>query len=123
MFSESKKHKYNSPYAGLCLLRSILEVRIARILDSLCAVGAYKIWSYEAEQIKFKGVKGGKRIYIPDFRVVDKSSRTFYIEGKGYLKPNDKKKMEAIKNQGYDIYLLMANDVSQWEKSLSLSRI
>ncbi len=123
MSLESNRHPYNSPYAKLCYLRSILEVRIARILDRLCEAGVYRTWSYEAEQFRFKGSKGGSRIYIPDFRVVDRAHKVFYIEGKGVLKPNDIKKMESIKLRGYDIYLLMSKDVAQWEKSLLLSRI
>jgi len=104
-------------------MRSLLEVRIGRILDRLCRARSYITWSYEAEQFKFKGTKGGSRRYIPDFRVVDKKGIAFYIEGKGYFKPNDKKKIEAMKLKGYDIYLLYAKDVTNWEESLTLSRI
>lgn len=50
--------------------------------------------------------------YIPDFEVITKSGRKFYIEVKGYLRPEDRTKMIAVKhlNPDADIRLLFAKN-------------
>lgn len=49
-------------------------------------------FAYEAESLKY--IVEGK--YKPDF-IVDFGSEKIYIEGKGFLKPSDRVKMEAVK--------------------------
>lgn len=48
--------------------------------------------------------------YVPDFVVTTKSGRKFFIEVKGYLRPEDRTKMIAVKhvNPDTDIRLLFA---------------
>ena len=50
--------------------------------------------------------------YIPDFEVTTKSGRKFFIEVKGYLRPEDRTKMVAVKfnNPDADIRLLFAKN-------------
>lgn len=50
--------------------------------------------------------------YIPDFELTTKSGRKFFIEVKGYLRPEDRTKMVAVKeaNPNVDIRLLFAQD-------------
>lgn len=50
--------------------------------------------------------------YIPDFQVTTKSGRKFFIEVKGYLRPEDRTKMIAVKfaNPDVDIRLLFAKN-------------
>jgi hypothetical protein len=57
--------------------------------------------------------------YIPDFKVTTKSGRTFFIEVKGYLRPEDRTKMRAVKfnNPEADIRLLFASNQKLNKKS------
>ena len=113
---------YQSKVAGICQMRSGLEVRIARILDYLCSMHIYKSWSYEKFSFKYKNHKGYFHKYIPDFRIIDDMGKVFFIEGKGFIKKNDFHKLEAMKTLGYQVYLLADSDVKQWEKSLKIKR-
>lgn len=51
-----------------------------------------KVFDYEADRIPY--LFAGH--YIPDFRVTT-STGTLYIETKGYLRPEDKRKLVAVK--------------------------
>lgn len=50
-------------------------------------------FKYESEKIPYIL----KRNYIPDFVVITKTGRKLYIECKGYLRPEHKSKMVAVK--------------------------
>ena len=39
------------------------------------------------------------RVYIPDFEITSRSGVTFLLEAKGYLRPEHKAKMVAVKQQ------------------------
>jgi Autographiviridae endonuclease I len=52
-------------------------------------------FSYETEQIPYT-IEGN---YIPDFPIKKKSGKKMYIEGKGYFRPESKRKMVAVKKQ------------------------
>ena len=114
----SSVFKYSSKHAGLIKLRSKLEGRIAKILDFLCDRKIYLSWSYEKQVVKYTNGKGQRKNYIVDFKVIGQDKRAFFIEGKGEMKDVDKRKIEAAKSLGMDIYLMQDRDVSDWEKSL-----
>jgi len=61
-------------------------------------------FSYETE--KFPYTIESK--YIPDFPIVTKSGKKFYVECKGYLRPEDKRKLVAVKkcNPELDVRIL-----------------
>lgn len=40
-----------------------------------------------------------KHEYIPDFQITLKSGKTFFVEVKGHFRPEDKRKMAAVKQQ------------------------
>lgn len=52
-------------------------------------------YDYESERIPYT-LNG---IYIPDFRLRLGSKHIIYIEAKGYLRPEHKRKMVAVKRQ------------------------
>jgi len=112
---------YFSPSAGKIFLKSKLEVRIARILDLLYERRIYKNWSYEKQIIRYKNGDGRFHNYYVDFKVIDSNSNPFFIEGKGKLRENDIRKLNAAKGTGVQLYLLKDEDVSQWEKDLFIS--
>lgn len=87
--------KFNNKKVGK--YRSTLEYNVSKKLPKRRGV---KI-AYEAHKLSYT-IPGN---YLPDFMVVLPSGRTFYIECKGWLRPDDKRKMVAVKhdNPGIDI--------------------
>ena len=75
-----------------------------RVYDTLLAFKGrdYKI-SYESEVIKYF-IEGN---YLPDWVLETKDGRTIFIEVKGYFRPNDLKKMDAVKKSNPDLNLKM----------------
>lgn len=57
-------------------------------------------FTYETEKLPYTVVE--HRVYIPDFIVDTPSGRRIYLEVKGYLKPEDRKKMVRVKDQHPD---------------------
>jgi hypothetical protein len=69
--------------------------------------------SYEAETLEYISV----RRYLPDFILVfSTSGHKRYIETKGYFRPEDRKKIEAIKKTGVDIRLIFMKDQKIYKK-------
>jgi hypothetical protein len=57
-------------------------------------------WEYEPEIFYFEDIKRGTRGYTPDMKVwKGKKSDYFWIEVKGYLKPQDKTKIRRFKKR------------------------
>lgn len=77
-------------------LRNKFERRISDELKSL----KLKV-SYETEKLPYIL----RRNYIPDFIVKTKAGKKIYIEAKGYLRPEHKSKLVAVKQQHPDIDL------------------
>ncbi|MCK5600254.1 endonuclease I [Candidatus Pacearchaeota archaeon] len=82
------------PYAG-CKMASKAEVKFAEWMDAKDIV-----WLYEAEKLDWIPPK---RKYTPDFKVKRKDGSFFFVEYKGYLRPADKTKMKAIRQQYPDL--------------------
>ena len=61
---------------------------------------------YEYESDKFPWQPPLKK-YTPDFKVYRKDMSYFYVEYKGYLRPPDRTKMKAFKEQHPDVDLRM----------------
>ena len=70
-----------------------------RIHDEL--KGAKVKAAYESEKIPY--VIHGR--YIPDFILTTKTGKKIYLECKGYLRPEHKRKMVAVKRQHTDLDL------------------
>ena len=62
-----------------------------------------------------------RRTYLPDFLVVLESGKSFFIEVKGWFRPEDRTKMIAVKayNPDLDIRLVFSNDGKLSSKSSS----
>jgi predicted nuclease of restriction endonuclease-like RecB superfamily len=82
------------PYKG-CKMASKAEVTFAEEMDRLDIP-----WLYEPEALQWEPPK---RKYTPDFKVMRPDGTYFFVEYKGYLRPNDKTKMKAIKQQHPDV--------------------
>lgn len=86
-------------------MKSKLEEDVASQLKKIKKIH----YSYETDKFKYV-IK--ERTYIPDFTIVLPSGRIFYIEAKGYLRPEDRTKMVAVKlaNPNADIRFLFSKD-------------
>ena len=90
-WAKRKKSKRRvHPYRGFNMA-SKAEVKFAEHMDSLGIV-----WLYEPERLDWIPPC---RKYTPDFTLMKKDGNTMYIEYKGYLRPEDKTKMAAIRKQ------------------------
>ncbi|MEE9302686.1 MAG: hypothetical protein V3U84_02765 [Thiotrichaceae bacterium] len=58
------------------------------------------LWLYEPEKFKWTPPD---RNYTVDFKVMRRDQSFFYVEFKGYLRPQDKRKMRAIRKQYPDL--------------------
>lgn len=83
-------HKY--PYKGF-IMASKAEVTFATYMDEEGIV-----WLYEPDQFEWSPPVKIKK-YKPDFKIMCKDGSYFYVEYKGYLRPEDKVKMKAMKLQ------------------------
>jgi predicted nuclease of restriction endonuclease-like RecB superfamily len=57
--------------------------------------------SYESERLHY----AVPQEYVPDFVVSFPSGRKIYIEGKGYFRPEDRRKLVAVRNSNPEIDL------------------
>ena len=76
-------------------IRNPFEVSIFKQIKAALRGTSVKDISYETERLKYIT----ESFYIPDFVVRFKDGRVIFIETKGYLRPEDKKKMRLIKQQ------------------------
>ena len=88
------KPKKKFPYAGI-KFASKKEMEFAQECDRIGIT-----WFYEPE--KWDWVPPKKK-YTPDFKVARKDGSYFFVEYKGYLRPEDRTKMRAIKKQYPDL--------------------
>ena len=89
-------------------IRNPFEVGIYKQLKA--AVKGSKIEDLGYESTKLTYVT--ESYYVPDFVVTLKDGHTVYIESKGYFRPEDKRKMLAVKkyNPDLDIRMLFQKD-------------
>lgn len=74
----------------------------ASIYKQLTASRNIKKLSFEAEEIKYT-VPAVPAVYTPDFVIELTDGRTIYLETKGYLRPEHKKKMQLVRKQHPDL--------------------
>lgn len=92
--------------AEACEYKGGLEPKVAKML------GAHKIsFQYEPDTIEFEVRKKGR--YKPDFKIYTKSGTWFYLEVKGWFRPEDREKMKHFKEthgDNIDVRLYFAAD-------------
>jgi len=74
------------------------EVEFAKDLDSKNIP-----WMYESEYFMWMPPEPKLKRYTPDFVLHKKDGGKMYIEYKGYLRPEDKRKLRAMKKQHPDL--------------------
>jgi len=89
--------EYNNKRETLCIggktcnFRSQLEVKTAQYLQLLKDNGHIKDWAYEQTRFEFPDSK-----YLIDFDVLNNDGSFFYIESKGYMDAQAKRKLKML---------------------------
>lgn len=96
------------------------EYRACIILDKLKSLNLIKDWKKSNFRIKYIGEDTKQHSYLIDFELFTKSGRILYIETKGYIKPNDLLKWQAMKNQNYKLLVWKINHLQQIEQKLKI---
>ena len=94
-------------------MRNKFEHRISKELAQAVKRGKLKAFKYEAEKISY--ILNGS--YLPDF-IIETDCGKVYVECKGYLRPEDKRKLRAVKVQHpeMDLRILFYGDATAREK-------
>lgn len=91
------------------------EFRVCKILDRLKELGKIKNWNYAKDRFQYIGVDNKKHNYLIDFKVINNDNTFYYLETKGYEKPNDKLKWNAVKNLGFNLLVWFNKDILKEE--------
>lgn len=94
--------------------RNKFETAISKQLSAAQGEGLIDSYAYEAESIPYTTT----HTYTPDWKVNLKEV-TFWIETKGYLRPEDKRKMINARDQNpdYDIRIVFQKDLPSYKGS------
>jgi hypothetical protein len=91
------------------------EYRVCKILDKMLELKLIKNWEYTNDRIEYFGLDKNKHNYLLDFKVIENDNNFYYIEVKGYEKPEDKLKWAAVKNKGYKLLIWFKKDIIEKE--------
>lgn len=92
------------------------EYRACKILDRWVSIGKILKWEYTNDRFEYVGVDGKLHNYLMDFKVWNDDGSFYYLETKGYEKPNDKLKWDAVKSGGYKLEVWFDDNIKQQEK-------
>ena len=59
--------------------------------------------------------KKKEHTYLLDFKVFTFDNNFYYIETKGWIKPNDKFKWKAVRDKGYKLDIWLLKDIIKYE--------
>jgi hypothetical protein len=105
---------------GKIKVQGTYEVRTCRILDQWKKIGKIKNWEYTYDRFTYIGCDKKKHYYLLDFKVfIDDGF--YYLEPKGWLKPNDPLKWKTVRNLGYTLVVWFNKDIKKEEKLLTQS--
>jgi len=76
--------------------RSKGEHKIAQILQLLKGGGHIKDWAYEQTKFSFPDDDNPVRTWLVDFDVLENDGRFYYIEYKGLVEPDTKRKLKLL---------------------------
>jgi predicted nuclease of restriction endonuclease-like RecB superfamily len=97
-------------------IRNPFEIATYKYLKNQASNGKY-VLAYEEEAIPYILEKK----YVPDFILEFASGRKRYIEAKGYLRPDDMRKMVSVRKQHPDleicIYFMKDNKLNRNSKT------
>lgn len=91
------------------------EFRTCRILDNWIETNKIKKWEYAKDRFQYVGLDEKLHNYLVDFKVWDTDNTFYYIEVKGYQKPTDELKWNAVKIAGFKLEIWFENDILKAE--------
>lgn len=77
-------------------MKSIWERNVARYLEWLKGIGEVVEWQYEPKRFIFESIQFGNRSYRPDFYVVEKGGKSYWLEVKGWMDNSSRVKLERM---------------------------
>lgn len=96
------------------------EYRFCLVLDRLLSDGKIKSWSYATERVKYIGLDKKEHVYIIDFAVERLDSTKYFVEVKGFLRPNDLYKINCAIQSGRELYIAFNKQIKEQEAALCL---
>lgn len=94
---KKKRKRKKFPYSGYNMA-SKSETVFAEWCDEMGIQ-----WIYEPEKFNWYPPQPKIRKYTPDFKIINRKGKIFFVEFKGWLRPADKTKMKAVKHQRPDL--------------------
>lgn len=91
------------------------ELRTCLILDQMKLNGDIMRWTYATDRYSYIGIDGNSHIYIIDFKIYINANDFYYIETKGFVKPNDILKWETVRRYGHTLHTWFKDDLLRFE--------
>lgn len=92
------------------------EYRTCLILDKWVGLKKISEWEYTNDRFHYIGIDGNTHNYLMDFKVWNPDGTFYYLEVKGYQKPNDKLKWDAVRKAGFPLVVWFNDDIIREEK-------
>lgn len=106
---------------GKLKVQGTYELRTCKILDSWKENGKIKNWEYTNDRISYIGTDNKKHSYLLDFKIFRNDNSWYYLEVKGYEKPNDKLKWKAVREQNFDLEIWFLDNIQLAERSVGVN--
>ena len=97
------------------------ELRTCQILDTWKQYNVIKDWEYTNDRVQYIDSDGKNRTYLLDFKVFTNEGFSYYIEVKGYEKPNDILKWKAVRETGNKLEVWFEKDIIKLETNGAVS--
>jgi len=92
------------------------EYRTCLILDKWEELKKISKWEYTNDRFRYVGIDGNIHNYLMDFKIWNPDGTFYYLEVKGYQKPNDKLKWDAVRKAGFPLVVWFNDDIIREEK-------
>jgi hypothetical protein len=103
-------------YMGI-KVQGTYELRTCFILDKWKKEGEIKDWEYTNDKVNYIGKDGKEHTYLLDFKVFKNENSFYYIETKGFERPNDSIKWKAVGDAGYKLQVWFDKDIKEIEET------
>ena len=87
------------------------ELKTCNILDKWKNENIILDWEYTKDRISYIGIDNKKHSYLLDFKVFRNDGTWYYLEVKGFERPNDKLKWQSVKDNGYELEIWFEKDI------------
>lgn len=111
----TKWYTVNTKVNGKIKVQGSYEKRVCRILDKWYQQGKITDWKYTKDRFPYVGLDNKEHTYLVDFKVFEKPDKFYYIESKGFERPNDKLKWKAVRDKGYRLDVWFDKEITQME--------